>query len=446
MQNNSKELRILFLSVFINLAGFAIILPLGPTLMEHYTNPNNGDIATGWVVTWVKLAHSLAESIGHSNANFITEVFFGCLLGSLYGLGQFAFAPIWGRLSDRIGRKPVLLFTIFGTALSYLLWFFASSFELFILARILGGIMAGNLAVSTAAVADLTSRENRSKGMGMIGAAFGLGFIFGPAIGGLTAQINLLQYFPWLEAYGVSHLSFPALIATIFCFINALWLILCFKECLTPEVRKSIQPITLSQRLFGMFTNGTPFVRFTNNIYLLYIILFSGMEFTLPFLAAERLHFDSKANGYLFVYIGLMLVFVQGFLIRKLAVKIPERTLAIFGTVTGLISFAAFALSLNSTNFYIACAFLALSIGLVSPSLSAIVSLLSNENQQGINLGFFRSAGSLGRALGPITAAFFFFYFGSGTTYLVAAGLLIVPTLLLLKLPAIRKTRSESKA
>ncbi|OIO60279.1 MAG: MFS transporter [Verrucomicrobia bacterium CG_4_10_14_3_um_filter_43_23] len=436
---NRKRTMVLFLNIFLNLAGFAIILPLGPAIMQHYVELSQSTGGSSMLTAWIRFSEEMAKLIGHENPVHITQVFFGCMLGALYALGQFLFAPFWGRLSDRFGRRPILLVTIIGTGLSYIIWFFAGTFELFIISRALAGIMAGNLAVSTAAMADITTRADRAKGMGIIGAAFGLGFILGPAIGGISSQFNFLQYFPSLGAYGVSPFSMPALIACALCVLNLIWIMTKFPETLEESQRGQSDVLTWKDRILGMFVQGTRPIRLTNKIYLCYIIVFSGMEFTLPFLASERFGYSPKANGYLFVYIGFVLVFVQGFLVRKLAAPFGEKNLALIGNVSGLISFLIISLTHSENLFFLGCAFLALSVGLVTPSLSALVSLFSDERNQGRYLGLFRSAGSLARVLGPVTAALLFFYFGARETYLFAAGLLILPVFMIFFVPEPKK-------
>ena len=156
-QSAKGSLGIIFTTVFIDLVGFSIIFPLFPAMLKYYLEREDPESLLGEMTGWL-------DSItltGGADTSFYTTVFFGGILGFIYSLLQFVFSPIWGRLSDRHGRRPVLLFTLAGTALSYLIWIFSGSFLLLVLSRLLGGIMSGNLAVATAAVADVTSKENR---------------------------------------------------------------------------------------------------------------------------------------------------------------------------------------------------------------------------------------------------------------------------------------------
>ena len=159
----------------------------------------------------------------HGRGDRFTPVLFGGVLGSLYAALQFFFAPIWGSLSDQYGRRSILLVTTLGVFGSYLLWGFAGNFILLVLARFIGGCMSGNISVATAAVADITTKENRSKGMGIVGAAFGLGFILGPALGGIFSQFNLLDSNPELARYGINPFSVVAFAASALALLNFLW-------------------------------------------------------------------------------------------------------------------------------------------------------------------------------------------------------------------------------
>ncbi|MCH2364698.1 MAG: MFS transporter, partial [Planctomycetes bacterium] len=183
-ERKKSPIGVLFLTVFVDLVGFSIIFPLFPEMLEYYGKEDN---------FFATLIAQLAELSGEQGEKreLYTRVLFGGILGSLYSILQFLFAPMWGRLSDRIGRRPVLLITIGGLCVSYLVWIFSHSFLLLIISRVLGGAMGGNISVATAAMADSTDEKNRAKGMGMIGMAFGLGFILGRAIGALLAGIDM---------------------------------------------------------------------------------------------------------------------------------------------------------------------------------------------------------------------------------------------------------------
>ncbi len=427
-----QTLPIVFLTLFLDLVGFSIIFPLFPAMLDYYL-PQEGGGSGGLLGKLIAPIATLAENSGAEDPRFMTAVLFGGILGSLYSVLQFICAPLWGACSDRVGRRKVLLITIAGLALSYAAWFFAASFWMLVLARVLGGVMGGNLSVATAAVADVTSREKRAGGMAIVGIAFGLGFLVGPAIGGLSSRIDLAGLFPALEALGVNPFSAPALISLLLTLINLAWVSSRFKETLPEEKRGKS---SARQPVFQMFRSPCPATRRTNLTYLIYMLAFSGMEFTLTFLAVERFNFSPVQNGGMFVYIGFILILVQGGIVRRMAPRLGEKRLAVTGLACGIAAFAILSIALKLGIFFVALGVMAFSIGLVSPTMSALVSLYSPEETQGRELGIFRSAGSLARAIGPLAAAGVYFACGSSSAYLFGAVLVVAPLLLAIGLPA----------
>ncbi|MGK0456444.1 MAG: MFS family permease [Zhongshania aliphaticivorans] len=429
--NSRHTLGIIFLTLFLDLVGFSIIFPLFPAMLDYYLPHSAGHASL--LGQLIKPLFTLAESSGAEDPRFMTAVLFGGILGSLYSILQFIFSPLWGAYSDRVGRRKVLLITISGLALSYAAWFLAASFWILVLARVLGGIMGGNLSVATAAVADSTTREKRSGGLAIIGIAFGLGFVVGPGIGGLLAKINLLEYYPSLERFGINPFSVPALLSCILALVNLVWVTTRFKETLPPE-KRSRNTEYKGFSVFRIFKSASPQTTRTNLIYLIYMLAFSGMEFTLSFLAVERFSFTPVQNGGMFVFIGFVLILVQGVIVRKFANPVGEKTLAIAGIICGIIAFLSLSIADNLGFFFGALAMMAFSIGLASPTLSALTSLYSKEAEQGAALGVFRSAGSLARAIGPLLAAFAFFAYGSKSAYLFGAIIVALPLILAFKL------------
>src|SRR5581483_3082189 len=174
------------------------------------------------VLAWlVQQSEILAHAMGRDHA--FAAVLFGGILTSFFSILQFIFSPFWGSVSDRRGRRGVLLLTVAGNAAGYLLWFLSGSFWAFLLSRAVSGAFSGNLSVATAAVADVTTRQERSRAMGIVGAAFGLGLVTGPMVGALTAHFNLLDAHPSLVRFGINPYSVPALISFAMCLINLLW-------------------------------------------------------------------------------------------------------------------------------------------------------------------------------------------------------------------------------
>lgn len=420
-----RTLGIVWLTIFIDLVGFSIIFPIFPAMLEWYLpREGEGSLLHGLIAGLQQL------TTGHNN-QFLVTVLFGGILGSLYSLLQFFSSPLWGRLSDRHGRRRILIITTAGTALSYLIWIFSGAFWVLILSRVLAGTMAGNIGVATAAIADTTDSKSRSKGMALIGVAFGLGFILGPAIGGLGSLIHLGFDPQSTSAFALTPFSFPALLAFLLALGNILWVWKAFPETLVPEKRKSIEK---KGPLFR-FGSKNPNVKRALNVYFIFIFAFAGMEFTLTFLALERLMYEPHDMSLMFLFIGFTLAMTQGYLVRKYGHQVGERNFTTMGLLSGMLSMVILSISHGTGPFYTGLFFLGFGVGCASPSLSALVSLYSPAERQGAELGAFRSIGALGRAMGPIFGAGLFWKLGSQTAYITGAVLLLVSALFSLLLP-----------
>ncbi|MBC2596417.1 MFS transporter [Ruficoccus amylovorans] len=420
--SNRHALSVVFLVLFIDLMGFSIIFPLYPAMLDHYLGPDGG----GW----------LGETFANERSRFLVTVLFGGILGSLYSILQFAFSPIWGRLSDRIGRRPVLLLTQAATALSYLGWVFSGELWMLLATRVLAGIMSGNIAVATAAVSDVTGRDKRSRGMALVGVAFALGFLLGPAIGGLSAQWNWLAAHPEWAAWGINPFSVPAAFAMILSFANLVFIQWGFKETLSPEDREAArrERSATGSRLRALFHIPVPDIRRACNANFWYTLSFSGMEFMLAFYVVEHFAYSAKDIGMMFLFIGFMLILVQGGFVRRMGPKMGEKRLTLIGVVAMIIAFLLIAAIIRQSSFFVALGFMSIGSGLVFPCLVALVSLHAGSAEQGRYLGLFRSAGSLARAIGPLLAAVAYYFLGSSVTYAAGAAVLILPLMLLAKL------------
>ncbi|MEZ5277489.1 MAG: MFS transporter [Opitutaceae bacterium] len=416
---NPLSLGVIFLTLYLDLVGFSIIFPLYPEMLTYYLELDGNSGLLAGLLGFLDRLSTAAGTGGH-----FTPVLFGGVLGSLYAFLQFAFSPFWGALSDRFGRRSILLLTVSGTALSYLIWIFSGNFLLLVLARLCGGLMSGNISVATAAVADVTSRADRAKGMGLIGAAFGLGFVTGPAIGGVFSLVNPLDHFPQLASLGVNPFSGAATVAFLLACLNLFWIWRRFSESLPPE-RRSTASIASRNPIALLLARHEPPVRRTNHVYFLFIFAFAGMEFTLSFLAVSRFDFSTVQITGMMVYVGLILIITQGLIVRRAAPKVGERRMAITGLALVMAAFVILGLAPSPTLLYVGLTVMGLGSGLTTPSLTALVSLYTNASHQGRVLGTFRSLGSLGRATGPIIASFVFWWFGSNWSYLLGAALLV---------------------
>ncbi len=377
---------------------------------------------TGLLGSLVAGSQTLAGWLGKDH-NF-AAVLLGGVLSSIYALLQFVFSPFWGATSDRLGRRHVLLITDAGTTFSYLLWVLSGSFWLFVFARLLGGLFGGNISVATAAVADVTSRKERSKAMGLVGAAFGLGLVTGPGIGAMTAQLNLLNAHPHWAEWGVNPFSVPALFALGLSLVNLVWISARFKETLSTDRRGQAETVRLRHPLKAAKELSSPVVRRVNLIGFTFALAFCAMEFSLTFLGADRFGFTAKQNGIMLAYLGVCSIITQGMIVRRMLKTQSETKVLSKGLIGATIGFVIVGWAPSVPILAIGLGILAVGAGLVNPATSGLISLYSGESEQGRVLGIFRSLGSLARAVTPVLAGLVFWMLGSGAVF--AAGAVLV--------------------
>jgi MFS family permease len=293
-----RTLGLIFLTVFMDIVGFSIIIPLFPHLLEYYIKQE------GAVGTLVGSLSAAAEWLGRDTVldkHLLLPVLFGGILSSLYSGLQFVFSPIWGALSDRIGRRRILTITLAGNVLSYVLWIFAAQFWVVVVTRLVSGMMAGNIAVASAAAADITDEKERTKGMAVVGIAIGLGFVFGPVIGGLASTVQFAQGEAH-GAFGLNPFSVPAAIAASLALLNFLLVLKFFPETLAPERRASADAKRPS--IFDLATVRSSAVRRTSFANLVYQVAFTGMENTIVFLTFALFAYSPRDNAWLFLFNG----------------------------------------------------------------------------------------------------------------------------------------------
>ena len=368
-----SPLVILFVTVFIDLLGFGIIIPLLPFYAESFG--------------------ASAFAIG--------------LLGTSFSLMQFLFSPIWGRWSDQIGRKPIILIGLLGSCLSYVTMALAGSLTLLFVARVVGGIAGANIPTAQAYIADVTTPENRARGMGLMGAAFGLGFIFGPAIGGLLSRFSP---------------ETPMWCAAALCFANfvAAWFLL-------PESRPaSASTRSLSRMEAFRHAMTQPTLLLILALYFIVTMAFSAFEATFALFTEARFGFTAASIGFLFAFIGAIIALIQGVFIGRVVKRVGERRV-IPGAILGIaISIGMLTVVWSVPTLLAALGLLAMGMGFNNPSLSSLVSKLSHEDDQGGILGLASSLASLGRVVGPAWGGYLYDAYGMTTPYLGAAGLMLV--------------------
>jgi predicted MFS family arabinose efflux permease len=374
---NRSALGILFVVVFVDLLGFGMVIPVMPLY---------------------------AERLGASAA-------WTGLLSTGYSAMQFVFAPIWGRLSDRIGRRPVLLASIAMTALAFLLYGLADSFAVLLASRLFAGAATANIAIARAFVADVTPPEGRARGMGLIGAAFGLGFVLGPAIGGVLSHRSL---------------ALPGLAAAGLAAVNGLAAFFVLPE---PEQR-TVREEAARNRFAAFFSEmRRPGIRRVIFIYFLTVLAFSAMEATYAFLSRQRYGIDEAHVSWLFAYIGVIVVVVQGGLIGRLTQAFGEKRLLVAGLALQAVALAALPFAGSVGGLMLATAPLAVGSGLSQPALSSLLSRLAREHDQGGTLGIGESAAAFGRIIGPEAGTWTFGRWSMAVPYLGGAALMTVAAL-----------------
>lgn len=423
------SLGVIFLTLYIDLVGFSIGFPLGPDLLDYYLKLEGQTGVLGWMVGQT---NALAASFGIAS---YAPVLFGGVLASVFSILQFIFAPFWGAVSDRRGRRGVLRLTVAGTALGYLIWVCSGSFWLFLLSRVVSGAFSGNLSVATAAVADVTTRAERSKAMGLVGAAFGLGLVTGPTLGALTVQIDLAAKFPALVRFGINPFSMTALVALVLCLINLAWISARFKETLSHETRAHAREPRLRNPIKAILGLENASVRRTNLVAFIFSVAFVGMEVALTFLATQRFGYSARENGFLLGFMGFCAIVTQGYIVRRLLRRMDEVRVLTSGLLISVGGFFAIGYAPQPGVLYAGVALLALGSGLVNPSSTGLISLYAGEDEQGRVLGIFRSLSALARAFTPVLAGIVFWRFGSASVFVAGAVLTLLAFGLGVKLP-----------
>ncbi|KAI8848745.1 major facilitator superfamily domain-containing protein [Chytridium lagenaria] len=391
-----KSLKTIFVALLLDILAFTIILPLYPRILDHYqkTDGENENSFFYAILTWVR---RFRTAIGGTHSR-MDIVIFGGVLGSLFSFLQVISSPFIGSLSDRYGRKNVLLFSMIGNAISMLLWIFSKSFFVFVLSRIVGGLTEGNVQMSIAMISDITTPETRSRGLALVGIAFSLGFTVGPPLGAYFASLDLIKMFPMLDGYSINTYSSPALFAFVLIIIETIYMHFALPETLNFKQRSAKVEKESAKDQVDKPINTKALLGRLSLIHFLFLFLFSGMEFTLTFLTHDRFHFTHGEQGRYLGYIGVITALVQGGYVRRVAHKsVPEK----------ISTFLAFT------------------------SGTVVTTKDGDELKQGKVLGEFRSLGQLGRAIGPLVACSGYWILGRAVGLLAVGVLWIIPTTVL---------------
>jgi MFS family permease len=392
-----KELRkaslgTLFLTVFLDLLGFGLVIPFLPGIARRF---GAGD-------------------------------FVATLPGAVFSIAQFVFIPIWGRLSDRVGRRPVLLWSVAASAIGMAILGFAPTLAWLFVARIWSGVATGNIAVAQAYIADVTPPDKRARGMAIVGIAFGLGFIFGPFIGGELSRFAIGGHVGML----------PALVAAGLSTVNFLLALRTLPESLPPERRgqslRRAAPIDVAAFRTAI---AVPGIGAAVAINLMLYVWFSGMEQTFRLFTADGFGMSDAGTGRVFGLVGIVSALVQGGLVGRLVPRFGEARLVRSGLGIQAVAFALLGLSplfgpAGKAALMSAAALIALGSGLCSPTLPAFASRRAAAGTQGLTLGTLQSASALGRAVGPLVGGALYAAIDPRAPYLIGAVGLAVATLL----------------
>jgi DHA1 family tetracycline resistance protein-like MFS transporter len=377
-----SPLFIIFLVVFIDLVGFGVVIPILPYYAKFY---GASALELGWLMT-------------------------------SYSAMQFFFAPLWGRLSDRIGRRPVLLMSMCGTSVSMFMLGAAPSLAWLFIGRTFAGISGANISTATAYIVDVTTPENRAKGMGMIGAAFGLGFIFGPAIGGV------------LSRYGY---SVPMYFAGTLALLNVLFATARLKEPVSDQAMRAANRTKRFDRKAFVETMSDNRTRLATIAFFVVTLAITQMEVSFALFMAARYGYDAQGAGWLLALMGTIMVLIQGGLIGKLSRFFGERLLAVVGTLLMGLGLMLLAHSHHISPLIIALVLLAIGNGITNPSLSSLASLGSKPASRGTTMGIYHSTASLARVLGPPLAGYCYEKYGIASPFLLGSAFLILACLAL---------------
>ncbi len=381
MRGGDRRLVVLFFTVLLDLVGFGIVLPLLPLYARDFG------------------ADGLQAG----------------LLVSIYSLVQLVMAPIWGRISDRVGRRPVLLLGLFGSGIAYLVFARADSLAMLFLSRIVGGIGGSTIPVAQAYIADVTAPEGRAGNMGLIGAAFGLGFVIGPLLGVVLSAMS--PGAPTAPGYG----------AAMLCAANALAAILFLPESRNRSATGRTSRFNLPASLALAASSRQILV--TLAVYLLITMAFSTLQPTLSLVAAERFAMGAREAGYLFALLGVVSAFIQGGLVRRLVPRTGERRLLLASALPFALGLALMGVSASVPAFLTGIVLVGIGYGGAIPSLLGLLSRAVEPERQGATLGLGQSVGSLARVVGPAMAGALFDV-RLAFPYLAGALLIVLGTLL----------------
>lgn len=375
---NRTPLTLIFLTVFIDLLGFGILIPILPTFATVVLHMD--ETAIGFVL-------------------------------AVYSFMQFIFNPLFGKLSDKYGRRPLIIISLLLNAIGYIIFAFTHSFLLLLISRIVAGVGGSSVSVAMAYIADITTKENRARGMGLIGAAFGLGFVFGPLIGGLLSKFGYE-----VTGFASATFSFLAFLTTVF---------------FLPESNKQMyKGGDIKRKMFDI--DGLKKVFQHPSVGILIIFFFiqtfsmANIYGTFALIGFKIYHFTNLQNGYMYGILGLASAIVQGGLLKYISKYLNQKSLLKFGSVAMMIGLGLIPYGMNFAGLAIIVSLLSLGGGILQPTILSLISTIAPDTEQGITLGTNQSMSALARVLGPFWGGFAFQHLGYQWPFLTGAFFLII--------------------
>lgn len=386
------SLFVLFLTVFIDLIGFGMVIPFLSFYAREYG-------ASGVVV--------------------------GAVVG-IYSIMQFFVAPVWGRLSDRVGRRPVILISLTASCIGYFLFAISRDLNVLFLSRIVAGAGGANIGTAQAYITDVTSPQDRARGMGLIGAAFGLGFILGPPLSGILSAVGISR--------GMHGNLLPGLVAAGLSFTALVLALSVLTESKPAGIRpRAAVPPQFDPRLWRYVAHHATLAALMGGLFLT-VLAVAGMETSVTLHARDRFDFEQIDLAYIFLFMGAIVAGIQGGLIGRFARALGEKALIVIGAVSFTIGFLAVPSVYRLALLYAVAFFIAIGQGLTYPSLTALVSKAAPPHERGSVLGLATSVGSLARFVGPIVSGFLYDRAGAAGAFYGAALLTIAALLIALSL------------
>ena len=375
---NRSSLVLIFLTVFIDLLGFGILIPILPSFS-------------------VKELHIDETAIGIAIA--------------IYSFVQFLFNPVLGKLSDKYGRKPVIVVCLFLNAMGYIVFAFTHSYLMLLISRVIAGIGGSSIGVAQAYIADVTTRENRSKGMGLIGAAFGLGFVFGPLIGGLLSSYGYA-----VTGYVAAGFSLIAFTLTIFYLPESLKQKEEFEDLSAHPQRRKLFDFAAMKKILQK-----PDLAVLILLFFILTFSFANIYGTFALLGLKVYGFTDMQNGYMYGIVGLSSAIIQGGLIGRINKLMSKKMILTIGSILMMLSLAMIPYAGTFLGLAIVSIVLSYGTGTFQPTVLSLISEVTSEKEQGITLGMNQSLSSFARVLGPLWGGFAFEYLGYPFPFLTGA-------------------------